>query len=127
MTKTTTKTTKIPFASWLKTKDGKSFLNICDTYTDPDDGCFQDEIRSFGKDGWVTIWVKDGEPEDFPYVDSTMTDRKAFGVLYCALKEHAEDAAIILTYGTNYSDDRENFAYDCLKAIAGDSYSPLPH
>ena len=127
--KTTTNTNYIPFVHWLtSTEEGKKFLETCDTYTDPDDPVLQEVIRSFGADGWVGIWViEDGEPEDFPFVKPDLTEKDAFAELYGAIKKNDEDSAILLTYGPNYADERENYAYDCLKAIAGDTYTPLPH
>lgn len=126
--KTEAKVKKISFARWLNGKEGKQFLNDCTSTRDVFDAICEEEIGCFGKDGWVTNWVLIGDTDFlFPYVDPGLTAKDAYAKLYAALTEHSEDAAIILTYGTNYSDDRENFAYDCLKAIADEEDAPSFH
>ena len=125
--KTKTKPEKIPFASWLESNEGYKFRINCETFRDVDDGITEAEIQCFGTDGWVTNWIEHGDHDCFPFVDPKLKSCDAFGVLYSSITNHSEDAAIILTYGTNYSDDRENFAYDCLKAIAGEEDAPSFH
>lgn len=125
--KTKTKPEKIPFARWLESNEGYKFKLKCNGFRDEDNGVAEAEIECFGFDGWVTNWIERGDIDSFPFVNPKLKSCEAFGVLYSSITNHAEDAAIILTYGTNYSDDRENFAYDCLKAIADEEDAPSFH
>lgn len=125
--KTKTNHEKIPFARWLESNEGYKFKLKCDGFRDEDNGVAEAEIECFGFDGWVTNWIERGDIDSFPFVDPNLKCHDAFDVLYSSITNHSEDAAIILTYGINYSDDRENFAYDCLKAIADEEDAPSFH
>ena len=122
---------KIPLMVWLTTDEGRLFSRLIFKYGN----CVDDNklgvcqlrkltLREFAEDGWVHDWVLNEDTDCFPYIDRDTKCEVAFDRLYSAMEENRENEAILLTYGPDFSDHREDYAFECLKAICDDPNYP---
>ena len=125
--KTDTKAVKIPLMNWLMSEEGEAFSREIIRYTARDISFNRVRnltLREFAKDGWVHDWVLNGETDCFPYIDRDTSGDTAFGRLFGAMDKNPENEAILLTYGPDFSDNREDYAFECLKVICNDPDYP---
>lgn len=122
---------KIPLMVWLESGEGRLFSRLISKYGN----CVDDNklgfcelrkltLREFAEDGWIHDWVLNGEEESFPLIDRDTKGKVAFDRLYSVMEKNTENEALLLTYGPDFSDNREDYAFECLKVICDDPNFP---
>ena len=125
--KTDTKAVKIPLMDWLMSEEGNAFSREIIRYVARDTSFNKLRLltlKEFAKDGWVHDWVLNGETDCFPYIDRNMRGDTAFDRLFSAMEENSDNEAILLTYGPDFGDSRDDYAFECLKVICNDPDYP---
>jgi len=125
--KTNAKAAKIPLMDWLRSKEGDVFSREIVRYlvrVVSFNEIRKLTLKEFAKDGWVYDWVLNEETDCFPYIDQDTKGEVAFDRLFSAMEENSENEAILLTYGPEFSDNREDYAFECLKVICNDPNYP---
>lgn len=128
-TETNAKVEKIPLKVWFTTKEGDLFSRSIFKYGNcVDDHNFCElrklTLQEFAKDGWVHNWVLNGEEKSFPLINRDTSGVVAFGRLFSVIEKNADNEAILLTCGPEFSDNREDYAFECLKVICDDPNFP---
>ena len=124
-------TEQIPLKVWFTTKEGDLFSRLILKYGN----CVDDNklgfcqlrkltLREFAEDGWIHDWVLNGEEESFPLIDRDTKGNVAFDRLYSVMERNTDNEALLLTSGPEFSDNREDYAFECLKVICDNPQFP---